>query len=121
MKFRSKYEYTKRWGNPAHTWSVVCAAGGMHLHITDHGEEHGQKYGERYSGGIESHSRTPTSDTPPDHDNCWLLGCPCWHDGSSLQASEYWIPLFLSDPNNHEMMLTQLEGHTSLYFRNEDA
>ena len=28
------------------------------------------------------------------HDICWLLEAPCWHDGTSLWAMEYWLPMF---------------------------
>lgn len=47
--------------------------------------------------GFEKHSRTGAghwdSDTTPSHPSCGLLdGQPCWHDGTSLWASEYWVP-----------------------------
>ena len=49
-------------------------------------------------GGVETHRRTPfeysQSDTTPDHDHCVLLDGPCWHDGTSLWAAEYWIPMY---------------------------
>lgn len=53
--------------------------------------------GDEYYGGIESHKRTKpdwSDNEKPDNEDCWLLKGPCWHDGSSLQASEYYIPLW---------------------------
>ena len=48
-------------------------------------------------GGFEIHSRTPFpySDAEPYHADCWFIGGPCWHDGTSLWAQEYWMPGFL--------------------------
>ena len=49
-------------------------------------------------GGFEEHLRKPQhyrgAQSEPDHDYCELLDGPCWHDGTSLWASEYWIPLY---------------------------
>lgn len=109
-KYRSKYEYSCPFGRPRHVWSSVGAQGAMHLHISDCGEEHERKYGERYSGGIEIHYRTPPSNRAPDHDQCWLLKGPCWHDGSSLAATEHWIPLWLASPEDHDRMFHLLEA-----------
>lgn len=44
-------------------------------------------------GGIEFHYPEAPSymaGRKPDHDPCWILGKPCWHDGSAL-AAEKWI------------------------------
>lgn len=50
-----------------------------------------------YGGGVETHSAVPfkySSDKEtPDHSDCRLIG-RCWHDGTSLYAREYVIPLF---------------------------
>jgi hypothetical protein len=40
----------------------------------------------------------------PSQDKCWLLHCPCWHDGTSLYASETVIPFWLVAPHDHERM-----------------
>lgn len=48
-------------------------------------------------GGVEAHRRDPSEyqDDRSKHDDCPLLdGAPCWHDGTSLWASEHWIPLY---------------------------
>ena len=43
------------------------------------------------AGGFEVHSRKPVydDDQPQSQSNCQILGGPCWHDGSSLQAVEF--------------------------------
>lgn len=113
MKLRWKYELTWPFRGPVHTWSVIGPRAAMHLHIHDHGEEYGKKYGERYSGGIEMHYRSPPEymqDQPPSHDHCHLLQCPCWHDGSILRATEYWIPMWLQSPDDHARILQAIEN-----------
>lgn len=122
-RYRCKYEFTLRFGKPFHLWSLLGARGGLHLHITDNGEEHAREYGERYHGGIEIHYRTPPDymqDTPPTSDECWLLHAPCWHDGSSLQASERWIPMWLTNQHDHEYMFRMLAVDADHHFRLEE-
>jgi len=112
MKFRNKYTYEIQFGKPLHMWTSVTQLGGMHLHIRDGGEN--AKY-ERYTGGIEMHYRSPPAykeGEPPSHDDCFLLHQPCWHDGSSLQASEFWIPFWAEAPNDHDRMFSAI--NTSL-------
>lgn len=112
MKFRTKYIYEVPHGNAYHTWVVIGARMALHLKITDMGEEHRVKYGGRYSGGIEFHWREPPeymADEPPSNDHCWVLQAPCWHGGSSLQASGHWIPFWEAAPNDHGRMFRELE------------
>ena len=48
------------------------------------------------SGGVEYHHRAAPdymAGEDATHEHCWILGGPCWHDGTSLWASEHWIPL----------------------------
>ena len=121
-KYRFKYEYSYPFGDyPMHIWSCVGAKGAVHFWVKDYGEERGKQYRERYGGGIEIHYRYPPNymNTPPSHDNCWLLGGPCWHDGSSLQASRHWIPLWLSANNNHEIIFEELETEMESTFEEE--
>jgi hypothetical protein len=106
MKFRCKYTYEKPWGNPQHVYTVLGRHGAMHFHVTDMGEAKEDLW-IRYSGGLEVHYRTPPdymADAAPSQDKCWLLKCPCWHDGTSLYASERVIPFWLAAPNDHERM-----------------
>jgi hypothetical protein len=44
--------------------------------------------------GVEMHKRVPADQA--NRDTCLILGEPCYHDGSSLIASEKFMPAFLS-------------------------
>lgn len=110
MKYRCKYEYSKPWGNPNHVWTVIGARGAIHFHVSDMGERKADAW-DRYSGGLEVHYRSAPdymADQAPSQDKCWLIGCPCWHDGTSLYASETIIPFWLASPNDHERMFNFL-------------
>ena len=110
-KYRRRYELSYDIDTTVHIWSLVGPLGGLHLSI--------REYGREPSGGIEIHYRFPPdymAEKPPHHDRCWLLGCPCWTDGSSLEATEYWIPLWQADPHNHKRMFEQLEGDVESRF-----
>lgn len=44
------------------------------------------------SGGVEEHRKEPAAyqvGRPADHDCCFIIECPCWHDGSSLYADKF--------------------------------
>ncbi len=120
MKFRSKYEFTVEL-HPRH-WSVVGRHLAIHLHISDLGKLLGKEGRDRYSGGIEIHYRQPPEymeNDAPSQDRCWLLKAPCWHDGSSMQVTDKWIPHWLEfrgAPDEHERMFTllatEVEEHT---------
>jgi len=110
-RIRTKYTYDKGHGYPRHTWEAIGGLIAMHLHITDLGEQHEAKYGKRYDGGLEIHYRQPPEYRrldAPDHDDCWLLHAPCWHDGSSLIVDEEWLPTWLAAPNDIDRMLELL-------------
>ena len=109
-RYRGKYQYEVVCGTPSHTWSVVGRHGGMHLWIRGYLLDGTMTW----SGGIEMHYRTPPQymeHDAPSHDCCWLLQAPCWHDGSSLQATEEWIPRWLMDPHDHDGMLAALAAY----------
>src|SRR5262245_5119155 len=75
-----------------HIYSVVGKFAGLHFWVEYISSRH-------LLGGVEIHYRQPPSymlDDPPSNEHCWLLGGPCWHDGSSLRASEEFIPVWLS-------------------------
>jgi hypothetical protein len=74
-------------------WCVVGERGAIHVHcdIADFS-----------NGGIEIHSVSPLFEGHRSHNssNCWLIGCQCYHDGSSLQWSESisrWASIYLFD------------------------
>jgi hypothetical protein len=116
-RFTCKYEYTHRFGKPNHCWTVVGRHGAKHLHISPDAD-----YGD--TGGIETHYREPPdymADDAPSHDQCWLLKAPCWHDGSSMHATEFFIPMWKSAPHDHEGMFRLLQREYDRTFSAEDA
>lgn len=112
MKYRCKYEYTKEHLARRHVWTCIGRHGAMHFHVSDMGEEFEKNHGQRYSGGLETHYREPPdymADHCPSQDKCWLLNQPCWHDGTSLYASETLIPRWLIAPNDHDAVFRMLQ------------
>lgn len=111
-----------------HTWTAVGQKGGIHIWAEP--TPVGMSFrSEQYYGGIEKHSKAPMysfNADKPDHSECWLLKCPCWHDGSSLYFSERIEPL-LRDvetpfPDHiHEYMNRIMHDWYSSHFLVEDA
>ena len=107
-KFRHhKYQWTKPFNFPRHTWSVVGPMGAVHYHVTLT-----EGYGP--SAGLEFHHTRSTGyrcDEAPDHLKCEFTGEPCWHDGTSLYASETLWPQIQSClySGNHEAVFALLE------------
>lgn len=87
MRFRKQYKMTERFGSWLHEWTVECAHGIAHLHITEPPSDSDRD--REALGGIEMHYRHPPKhreDDAPDHQKCSVMGCPCWHDGSTMAA-----------------------------------
>lgn len=84
-------DYEKRW-------VVVGELGAIDFHCSHAHLEVSQRFG--VTGGVEYHYRHPTEYMGDDysctHEHCWMLSGKCWHDGTSLWASEHWIPMFKS-------------------------
>jgi hypothetical protein len=122
-KYTSRYVYQMRFLRPEHSWELVGRCGGLHLHIQDSGDEHAAKYGDRYSGGLEIHYRQPPDfmrDNAPSHSPCWLLHCPCWHDGTSLYVSERIIPMWNGGRMTPDEMFRFLEREADERFLAKD-
>jgi hypothetical protein len=105
MMFRKKYTLIWPYGKPIHTWEIECADGGLHVHITE-GEPD-------WYGGIEVHYRTAPDymkHSAPSHHDCPVLGGICWHDGSSLQAREHWIPMWQGCGGDHDFMFRMIDA-----------
>lgn len=95
-----QYQVIQRGDNPTHQWSLKNKHGGIHISCSV-SEFEGRK---EWIGGIECHWPKDAKNFPeyynkeqPHHEHCWLLGEPCWHDGSSLYFSEN-IAQYLPDP-----------------------
>jgi hypothetical protein len=90
---RVRYEATYSFGSWLHRYIVVVRQGAIDFHVTEYDPRKFNDQGP--SGGLEIHHRSPPyymADEPPTHDKCAIIGQPCWHDGTSLYASELLIP-----------------------------
>lgn len=89
-------------------WAVVGPLGGVHAwHMVS----------DIHCSGVEYHDKKPSewhsrSNIPPH--NCWLIGCECWHDGTSLYAEEMYTPMF--EAQNDEPIYRQLERDYMRHF-----
>lgn len=82
-----------------HMWTGVGENGGIHIWARPAPELDGHYFSERYYGGIEVHRKiTEVDEYRCSHENCWLIGGPCYHDGSSLYFSERIEPMFRNEP-----------------------
>jgi len=111
---RRKYEFYP--DDNRHLWSVADERGGMHFWVIDKPVDP--------IGGIEIHYHTPPEymqDSKPCEENCWLLNGPCWHDGSSLWAHEYWIPKLYRNQNSHEWIFEELKEEMDNRFGRRDC
>lgn len=80
---------------------------------------------QRSFGGIEYHwPMSPKwGKREPDHNRCWITGKPCWHDGSSLQASEVYIPMFrmCNETGDFEPLWNKLERSLDELIKDDQA
>lgn len=109
-RFVCEYKYTQQFGTPRHCWTCIGSKGALHLHISGPHKYDGR---ENWGCGLETHYRQPPEymvDDAPSHEKCWLIGVPCWHDGTSLYAEEHYLPLWLSNPHGHDAMFEHLQG-----------
>lgn len=86
---------TRRTSDNQKGWAVVGKHGGIEFWFIEPAQDDPWK--ERL-GGVETHQRRPMeyskSQDTPDHKHCEVIDGPCWHDGTSLWASEHWIPMY---------------------------
>lgn len=109
-RLRFKYEFEPRFNTTwQHNYIVIGPRGALNFHISD--LENLNIECDRWSGGLEAHFRTPPDymqEKAPSHDQCAILQAPCWHDGTSLYASEVLIPFWLQAPDDHVRMFELL-------------
>ena len=94
-RFRVKCTSQLFCGAWRHSFDLVGADGAISLNISGPHVYGGQ---ENWSAGLEIHRRAPAEYQrydPPSHDECHVLKCPCWHDGSSTYAQDEFLPIFL--------------------------
>jgi len=83
-RFRVKITSLFRFNAWSHSFNFIGADGAISLNISGPHVYGGQ---DNWSAGLEEHRRAPNEHRradPPSHDECHVLKCPCWHDGSSL-------------------------------------
>ena len=102
---KTQYRYTEEFGGKQHRWFVSGEKIGIELRINEN-----DKFGP--SGGLECHyAITPPhmKGNSPHHPLCEVVGYrACWHDGSSMYATEYWIPMWEAAPHKHHEMFIEL-------------
>lgn len=112
MRFRKKHQMTDRFGSGyRYSWSVECAHGAIEFWYSEFKALNKEI---QKSGGIEVHYRQPPDymkDDCPSHHDCPLIGDCCWHDGSSLQADD-WYDM----AGDHEAIFARLEQRAKEVF-----
>ncbi|MCB9910500.1 MAG: hypothetical protein H6829_09575 [Planctomycetes bacterium] len=116
MKFNHhKYEYINRFENASHHWSLLGPAGGV--------EFHANALKGLTSCGLEIHASRSgrRNDRAPDHLECYLTKEPCWHEGTSLYATETLWPNIEHHlkGGDHEAVWRILELEYDRYFGKE--
>lgn len=125
MKFRHhKYTWSKPFTSARHSWELVGPEGGVHFHVSTD-EKWGDSCGLEFHHTREAWKRRYGRDEAPHHRDCPVLGEPCWHDGTSLYASEHVWPVVrpLLRSGDHEAIFRFLEGEYCAQFdrKGEDA
>lgn len=82
-----KYTWSKPFTSVRHNWEIIGPGVGVNFHVS---VSETPDYPD--GAGLELHSGKPTGDCAPSQTDCWLLKTPCWHDGTSLYASEHLWP-----------------------------
>ncbi len=109
-----KYTWQRHWKCTKHQWSFRGPDGGIHLHVSIMDDD--AKFPDPSCGLEFHHHRQPYSELEASHHStCWLTGQPCWHDGTSLYASETVWPRvkFMLERGDHADIFRYLE---SIYF-----
>jgi len=120
----SKYKHhTYTWSRPFreqhHVWELVGPKGALHFHVTMLDEPYGP------SAGLEIHHREPPEHMrgeAPNQLKCRLTSGWCWHDGTSLYATETLWPMvkgFLAR-GDHEAIFRILEGEATRQFDGDE-
>lgn len=84
-----QYTWAKPFGSVRHSWSLVGPLGAVDFNAS-------LTEGYPASCGLEFHHTADCgyrTDEAPDHINCPKTGGRCWHDGTSLYASDHLWPM----------------------------
>lgn len=113
------YTWRQQHFSISHQWSLVGPKGGLSFNVTI-----AQKEGQwPTTAGLEIHyARGHVPEylvhQAPSHKRCWLLGEPCWHDGTSLYATETLWPIVeaMLKGGDHESVFRLLESEANNRF-----
>ena len=103
------YQYRHDGRRFTHMWSFRTTLGGVHLHLFE--AKLPSDIVPEWLGGYEAHYLSPPDYMPkdtPSQEHCWLLEARCWHDGTSLWASEFWVPFWRQAPNDHDRIFDEM-------------
>lgn len=111
-----KYEWSKPFSSVRHNWSLRGPRGGINFHVSINDNRDYDP-----SCGLEFHKDfDPTNgQEAAHHKNCWLTGGKCWHNGTSLYASEYVWP-YVEERlrmGEHEAVFRFLEREYNAHFK----
>ena len=101
--YNFEYRYFSGALGMIHEWTCVGRDGAIQFHCR-------KSTTEEYHGGVEIHHRACPDymgHSAPSQSMCHILKAPCWHDGSSLQATEDFIPYWKSGAS-HEKIFEKL-------------
>lgn len=108
-----KYTWAMPFGSVYHRWELVGLNGAIHFtaNISD-----------RYSTscGLEFHHLSPLRpNEAPHHLDCPLTGGRCWHDGTSMYATDTLWPMIsaMLKSGAHEEIFRLLESEADEHFR----
>ena len=119
-KLREQLQMRWRYGEWFWSYVVEGAEGAVEFHVTRSSRTDGLS--PEYYGGVEFHYATPQRGEAPHHALCSCLSYrPCWHDGSSLMASERYIPLWNEGKAKPEQIFNQLTVEYVRAFRTPEA
>ena len=92
-------------------WAVTGEFGSLSFWFTPYPENYEYSFLGKGYGGVEAHynekSKPDYFKDEPCRENCEFNGGKCWHDGTSLWASEYWIPYIM--PRGTDAIWKELE------------
>lgn len=112
-----KYIWTHPFSSTRHHWELRGPIGAVHFHVSIMDDREG--YPDPSCGLEFHHAFDPTKgQQAPHHLDCPMTGGRCWHEGTSLYASESVWPLvqgYLKD-SDHKGIFRILEGEYDQHF-----
>jgi len=112
-----KYTWARPFTYVRHNWEFVGPDGGLNFHVSWNAD----KGGFDASAGLEFHHLK--GEGAPHHTNCPLTGGRCWHNGTSLYASEWVWPMvkdYLND-GDHLQIFAFLEREYEKHFEADQS